>query len=88
MSATKITTTMTRPVKNMASALLDDPLDTGRRVAADPWCLLPTLHRKQITGNIILELACSFRTPPGSRPETHVRQAARLTARVSQLGRL
>jgi hypothetical protein len=32
MSATKMTTTMTRPIKNMASALLDDPweLAAGR----------------------------------------------------------
>src|SRR6202522_1424996 len=65
MSAARMMTTMTRPMRNMALASLDDPLGAGRRAAADPWCLLPTLHRKPLTGNLILEFAIRF----SGRPE-------------------
>src|ERR1700691_5542855 len=61
MSAARMMTTMTRPMRNMALASLDDLLGAGRRAAADPWGLLSTLHRKPLTGNFILESAVSFR---------------------------
>jgi hypothetical protein len=54
-----ITTMIT--MTNMALASLDDPLGAGRRAAADPWCLLPTLHRKPLTSNFILEFVVGFR---------------------------
>src|ERR1700683_1092991 len=68
MSAARMMTTMTRPMRNMALASLDDPLGAGRRATADPWCLLPTLHRQPLTGNLILELPFSFSGPTGDRP--------------------
>src|ERR1700728_3051975 len=80
MSAARMMTTMTRPMRNMALASLDDPPGAGRRAAADPWCLLLTLHPKSLTRNFILE--CEYdvwtedrslggshrRAGPGGRP--------------------